>query len=289
MTRKIIAGSCFSLLVALLLTGCSLSMGPSANDILSGMGRVPDSTIVKDGLPTYIIMIESMLSKAPDDPKLLEAAAQLYSLYGAYFVDDQERARSLTARALEYALTSSAKIIPGMVSARSSSYADFETVVKNTSVKDVATLFSTGSVWLDWVRVRKDDLDAVADLPMIQLMMQRVTELEADYRSGMATLYLALLASMEYGDDQSVRDYFNRAVEQAAGKNLMPQVFYGIWLTNNGEVEAGCVKLKKVIQSGLPVSDQFTLMNDFALKQAKQTIDKLGQTGSCQPGLEKGK
>ena len=50
MTRKIIAGSCFSLLVALLLTGCSLSMGPSANDILSGMGRGPDSTIVKDGL-----------------------------------------------------------------------------------------------------------------------------------------------------------------------------------------------------------------------------------------------
>lgn len=284
--RKAGCGYFIILIFSVLLSGCALQMGPSATDILRGMGRISDNSIVRDGLPTYIIMIESMLSSKPDDPELLEAAAQLYSMYGTYFVEDQSRARTLTNQALEYAFASAALTIPGIQNARSSSFPDFEKLVKNTGINDASTLFFAGSVWLDWVRVRKDDLDAVADLPMIQLLMQRVTELEPDYRSGMATLYLALLESMDYVDELSVRSTFELAVKQAAGHHLMADVFYGIWLTNNQEEEEGCLKLNEVISSGVPDSSEFAMFNDFALKQAQQTVEILRQSGQCPAGVK---
>lgn len=276
------------LLIGMMASGCSLTTGPSANDILKGMARVPEDTIIRDGLPTYLIMMETMLSRAPEDPKVLEAAARLYSLYGGYFVDEQERAEILTTRALDYALRSADKNIAGMGKARSGRYEDFECLINDTRSVDVATLFFVGSVWLDWVRVRKDDLEAVADLPKIQLIMQRVIALDAEYQNGMATLFLALLASMEYGENEQIRDYFILAVEQAAGKHVMADYFFGLWQIENGEAEEGCSRLHDILHRHPKGAKKYSLYNDFTCKRASKELEEFMQSGKCHISDERG-
>ncbi len=276
------------LLVGLFLPGCTLTPGPSADDIAAGLARVPETGIIRDGLPAYIIMIESLLNRTPENPELLEAAARLYSLYGGYFVDEQTRAENLTTRALDYALIAADRRIPGMGLARSSSYQDFKRLVNNTVRDDIDTLFFIGSIWLDWVRVRRDELDAVADLPMIQLLMQRIAVFEAGYHGGMATLYLALLASMEDADNDQIRGYFALASEQAAGKHLLVDYFFGVWQVENGEMKEGCARLYDILDNRQTGASVFSLYNDLARTQVPKALEAFRQQGNCSVSDRKG-
>ncbi len=275
------------LLVCVVLFGCSPVTGPSADDILKGMARVSENTIIRDALPTYIIMMETMLGKNPQDAKVLVAAARLYSMYGGYFVDEPARAKFLTTRALEYALSAADRQIPGMGKARSGRYEDFERLVNGVGPGDIATLFFTGSIWLDWARVRKDDLDAVADLPRIQLLMQRVVAFDADYQDGLATLYLAILAAMEYGDVRQVRRYFTLAALQADGKHLMADYFFAVWQVENGEAEAGCSRLSDILNNRRRGTQEFSLYNDFVRTRVSMEFAELLQQGKCHVSAER--
>ena len=60
-----------------------------------------DPELVRDGVPTLLLLLDSMVVSSPDDPDILGTAAELYAVYGVAFVDDRQRAKTLTARARE--------------------------------------------------------------------------------------------------------------------------------------------------------------------------------------------
>ena len=62
--------------------------------------------MVRDGAPSYLILVDSLVARSPDDPFMLQQSARLYSAYAAAFVEDEERARLLFAKARRQALTS---------------------------------------------------------------------------------------------------------------------------------------------------------------------------------------
>ncbi len=88
----------------------------------------------------------------------------------------------------------------------------------------------------------------------------------------MPLLYLALIAAMENGDQRQVENYFEGAIEASEGKNIMADVLYGLWLKNNGRKEQGCKMLKMVIENGSPQQTSTALLNEFALKKARQAV-----------------
>ena len=273
-----------SLMLFLLLSGCSFPLSSSVDDILKGMSRVPDSKIVQDALPTYIIMIESMLAKTPDDPTLLQAAAQLYRFYGIQLVEQPERALLITDTALEYAMKAAATTIPVFENGRMIDYPLFEEVIQNATVADLEPLYIIGEVWLEWIRVRKDDMDAIADLPIIQLIMERVVALEPGYRKGMASMYLAVLAAMEMAERETINRHFSRAIEAAGEQNIMPSVFFALWLKNDGKHAQSCATLSDVINKGVPEDPAFSLFNEYAMKEAVRIKKELVEDESCKVG-----
>lgn len=273
---------CLDLVALLLLLallgpspGCSLPMSRFADGFTNGLGRVPDTIILRDGLPACILMVEGSLSQSPDNPNLLKAASQLYSIYGSQLVKDDQRARRLTQRALEYAFHAAGSTLPGIENARTQDFDTFNTLVSRTELSDVSTLFFLGSVWMDWVQVRKDDLEAIADLPLIQLIMERIVQLDADHRHGTAYLYLAMLAAIGYEEDDIVEDYFGHALDAANGKNLMPHVFYALWLRGKDELESCKRHLNDIIKNGLPDAPSYALFNEFAMQKARKALAEL--------------
>jgi hypothetical protein len=66
---------------------------------------------------------------------------------------------------------------------------------------------------------------AVADKARVELMMQRVVELEEGYDRGSAHLYLGVLATLIPealgGKPEEGRRHFERAAELSGGRNLM--------------------------------------------------------------------
>ena len=49
--------------------------------------------MIRDGAPSYLILIDSLLAGSPDNPALLAQSAELHSAYAGAFVADPARAR----------------------------------------------------------------------------------------------------------------------------------------------------------------------------------------------------
>ncbi len=275
--RKGISMVCLLLGLAM-FTGCMSPMGKFAGGLGDGLGRVPDRTLAQEGIPACILMIEGALSGSPNDPDLLEAASGLYSFYGSYAVKDNVRAQRLTERALDYALRAADFGLPGMREARMIPFGALEALVTRAKASHVPSLFSVGSVWMDWIRVRADDMDAIGDLPRVELIMERVASLDAPYQAGAAYFYLALLSASLPDDNAVIAAHFTRAIEAAKGQSLMPEVFYAFWLRDHVSVERGEVLLKGIVDRGLPDVPARTLVNQMALDKAQQALSKMDST-----------
>jgi len=268
--------SCLLFLLLLVgLCGCVSPMGRFADGLTNGVGRCPDLNIARDGIPACILMIESSLSTSPDDPQLLRAAGDLYSFYGVHLIKDEKSARRMTQHALEYTLRAAGADIPGIEDARKMDFEVFEAIVSRAGKSDVPALFSLGSVWMDWIRVRKDDLDAIADLSKIETIMEGVVRLDATYRAGAAYFYLALLAAWQPAEDGVVEAHFRRAIAAADGKSLMPSVFHALWLRDMDDARRCQQLLQGIVESGMPDAPAYTLINQLALEKAQQALADL--------------
>ena len=63
-----------------------------------------DLATVEAGGPAYLLMVDSLLYRDPDNESLLRSAANIYTAYTDVFVKDKAWAKKLTDKALDYAL-----------------------------------------------------------------------------------------------------------------------------------------------------------------------------------------
>ena len=81
-----------SLLCVLLLSGCSFFISSATVDMTENLSHAilnnNDLATVKVGGPAYLLMVDSMLYRDPDNESLLRAAADIYTAYTDVFVED---------------------------------------------------------------------------------------------------------------------------------------------------------------------------------------------------------
>ena len=150
----VLLGGCMSLVTSF-TSGFAEDLG---NSILDN----PDVEMVQEGAPAYLLLVDALVAKSPDNPNLLKQSARLKSAYAAAFVSDTERAQLLTASALDemdQAVCLSLKKACGL---RTRPYDEFEAWVLVQT--DVDALYQLGSVWTSWIQARSDDFVAIADL-----------------------------------------------------------------------------------------------------------------------------
>ena len=63
------------------------------------------------------------------------------------------------------------------------SFDDFEKALGLTDQSDVDALFGLGSAWASWVQANSGDWNAIADIPKVQALMERVVLLSPEYES----------------------------------------------------------------------------------------------------------
>ena len=71
-------------------------------DLAASILNSPDVDTVREGIPAYIIMLDSFLRRSPEDTTLLLTAAELNGAFSTFTEGD--RAKVLTSRALDFAL-----------------------------------------------------------------------------------------------------------------------------------------------------------------------------------------
>jgi hypothetical protein len=234
--RRWIATGLQSLLLLFLfvLPGCSRIVSMAAGDLATSLSHAiannDDPATVEAGGPAYLLMLDGMIHSDPENETLLIKAATLYSTYSSAFVETPERARKLSNRALDYAERALCVRCPQDCGLRQTDFEVFEARIRRMTPDDVPVFFTLGSAWAGWIQAHKDDLEAVAELARVEVIMQRILEVDETYQQGGAHLYMGTFAILVPpalgGKPEVARKHFDRAIEISKGGNLMAKVVY---------------------------------------------------------------
>lgn len=237
------------LLFGVLTPGCSIKRMAvnKLGDALAGGGNTfasdDDPELIKAAVPFSLKLMESLLAESPDHRGLLLATSSGFTQYGYAFVqqdaDELEdvdfgaaqelraRARRLYLRARNYGLRG---LDVQHAAFSEALLADPKSAVAKLRKKDVPSAYWTAVSWAAAISVSKDDPGLIADLPIVEALMDRCLDLDESFDQGAVHSFLISyeMARQGAGGEPAARAraHFQRAIELSKGRLAGPYVSY---------------------------------------------------------------
>jgi hypothetical protein len=251
-------------------------------DVANAAYKQSDLRIIREGMPAYLMLMDGMIEAWPDNEQLLIAAAQAYSSFASVLGGDQdtEYTKLLAGKAKDYALRSLAK--RGFKDPLKSPFDDFTKDVQASGKKDLPYIFWAATCWANWIILNLDSMEAMADLPRVELLIRRAQELDEGFYYGGPDLFMGIwLASrptIAGGDLQKAQQYFLRALDFGKGKFLMAYVYYADnYARRAPDKELFVSTLNKVLETPADIAPELTLVNTIAKKKAKELLSHVDE------------
>ncbi|MFY9725155.1 MAG: TRAP transporter TatT component family protein [Bryobacteraceae bacterium] len=228
--------------ILLLSTGCSvkrMAVNQVGNALASGGSTFTsddDPDLVAAAIPFGLKMYESLLAESPKHTGLLLAAAQGFTEYSYAFVDSRideakeeslDRANALRDRARRLYLRANRYGVRGL-EARHAGFAaaldnDAAAALRRIDKRDVPLLYWTAASRGLAISLSKNSPEMIAELPMVEMMVQRVAQLDEGFGDGAVPEFLITFEAARTGvtvDEQQrlMRQHFERAIELSKGK-----------------------------------------------------------------------
>ena len=274
------AGIAALAVMALGSAGCASLVSNAASGFADNLGSAvmnqTDPETVRDGAPAYLLLLDSLVEGNPDDPAVLQAAAELYASYGAVFADDPERARRLTQRARAYGTRSLCIEYRPACRGDQQDYQAFEQTLDGLDRGDADALYSYALSSLAYIRAHSDDWNSLAELPRMEALLERLLVLDqGEYQAQLYT-YLGILATLRPpslgGEPELARNYFERAIELTGGRDLSVKVEYARGYARLlYERDLHDRLLTEVLEAD-PVVPGYTLTNTLAQRDAEALL-----------------
>lgn len=273
-------GLCLLLLVTW-ITGCASFVDSMtarfAENLSSAILNQNDPETVKQGMPAYLLLIDSLLEGEPDDEKLLFAASKLYGSYAGIFVEDPERAGNLSSKAWNLAQKGLCHAKKELCQFHDQPYEKFSATLKQTTESDTEALYGYATAWLVWIQTHSSNLSATADLPKVTLVMVRVANLDNAHDNGVVHLYLGVLSTLLPpalgGKPEQGRAHFEQAMALSGERNLMAKVLFAKHYARMVfDKELHDRILREAVEAN-PEQPGFTLMNVLAQKEAVKLLE----------------
>jgi len=238
-----------TLCLAVIGPGCSIKRMAvnKVGDALAGSGTTfasdDDPELVKAAVPFSLKLMESLLSENPRHQGLLLAACSGFTEYAYAFVqedaDETEdkdlaaaeemrgRARRLYLRAHNYGLRGLELRHKGFEKALR---ANPKTTVSVATSKDVPLLYWTALSWAAGISLSKDNPDMIAEMPLVEAMMDRALALDEAFDYGAVHSYFITYEMSRprgTGDPAArSREHFDRALVLSGGYQAAPMVSF---------------------------------------------------------------
>ncbi len=200
-----------------------------------------DIDFVGDAVPFGLKTIEGLLAEVPRDRNLLLAAASGFVQYAYAYVDlptlaiepqEPERARELRRRAKRlylrghgYALRALELRAPQF---KQKLREEPQSVLLPLTTKQVPELYWAAVSLSAAIAADKQDLDLVADFPLVEPMIRRCLTLDPDFNMGAIHQFLISFeggrSAAQGGTVEKARTHFARAMELARGEQVSPLV-----------------------------------------------------------------
>ncbi len=262
------------------VAGCSSLVAGAASGLADNLSSAilnqTDPETVRDGAPAYLLMMDSFVEGSPNNKSMLQAASKLYAVYGAVFVEDQARAKRLTARSREYGARSMCVQHRPACTWDDLDFDEFDVALSSIADKDIAALYTYALSWLAYIRAHRDDWVALAELPKVESALLRLQALNDEYEGGSIHLYLGVLNTLRPpalgGKPDLAREHFERAIELTQGKDLSAKVeFARSYARMLYERELHDQLLTEVMAAN-PKAEGLTLFNTLAQREAADLL-----------------
>ena len=247
-----------------------------ADNLSASILNQDDPELVREGVPTFLLLLDSLAESSPEDPRTLGAAALLYAAYGTTFISDPQRARVLTARARDYGAAALCADEREACALEGLPFDEYERIIHGIERSAADSLYSYCVGSLAFIRANSDDWNALADLPKIEVALVHLLTFDPGDNAASINMYLGILNSLRPpalgGDPERGRGYFDTAIELSGGKDLGVKVEYArgyARLVYNRELHDRLlneVLASEVKQPGL------TLINSLAQEQARELL-----------------
>lgn len=276
MAKALITG--LTLLVFLGSTqGCSSLISSQtsklADDISTAIYNNNDVESVGQAIPTFLVLIDSMIEGNPESADLLKTGAQLNDAYAGVFVAEPERRSKLSGKSLDYAWRSLCIHEEDYCEWQQLDFDAFDQAVAGLEPEDLPYAYTLAVSWLNWIRVHSDDWNAVAELPRSERILKQVVALDDSYDNGMAHLYLGGIATLLPpalgGKPEQGRQHFERAIEISGGNNMMAKVVYADQYARLMFDQELHHRLLTEVVEGDPNVPDYVLINTVAQREAQ--------------------
>lgn len=237
-----------------------------------------DPQLVAQGAPAYLLLIDGLIADDPEDVQLLLAGSRLYGAYASAFAGEPARMQRMTAHARSYAeraLCAFSQVACGL---RGASYDAMAAPLAQFKPKKSHTtlLYGYAVAWAGWIQARTADWGAIAELPKVKRVLERVAELDPTHDAGGVQLYLGVLESLipavSGGKPDIARAYFDRAIEMSKGQNLTAKVLYAERLARPQFDRSLHDRLLNEVLAADPHVPGLTLMNTLAQNRARELL-----------------
>ena len=237
-----------------------------------------DPKIVRDGAPAYLLLLDSLVAGNPENPVILSSASDLYTSYSAIFVNDANRSKILSERALKYSKKALCISYEDSCNWDDYSFDDFNLSLDDFDMKYSDLLLTYSTSYLVYIRSHSNDWNAIARLPYIESALEYYVEKNPETENiDSVYTYLGILSTLLPpalgGDYEKGKRYFENAIEFSGDQNLSAKVEYALSYARPLYDRELHDKLLLEVISSDPVKKNYTLLNVIAKEQASSMLD----------------
>lgn len=264
-----------SLVVFSLLTACSVGNLP--NNLSRSMMNQEDPEIVAAGAPAYLLLLDALILTYPDDEEFLLAGARLYGAYAGVFAADENQAKLMANKAMDYARRALCEYDDDLCLATEGQLDELTALLNDEyDDDDVPVVYAFASAWAGWIQANSDDWNAIAQVGKVKAMMQWVVGYEPDYDNATVQVYLGVLETQlppSLGGKPEVgRNYFEQALAYTNDRHLMAKVLFAKQYARLLFDQELHDRLLQETLDADPEMEGLTLINTLAQRQAAELL-----------------
>ena len=270
----------------LFLQGCASIVSNAttgvADNISLAILNQNDPATVRDGAPSFLLMLDGFIEGDPDNIDLLLSGSKLYGSYtSAFVVEDEARSKRLSSKSLSYARRALCLDLSAVCDAVDGKLDAFKASFDGTDASDVKVLYGFAAAWAGWIQVNASDWNAIASISKLTAVLEHCLILDETYDGGGAHIYLGVIKSFLPaalgGKPETGREHFERAIEISSGKNLMIKV---LMAEHYSRTIFDQVLHDSLLTSVIEAEVEFpgyTLINSLAQQRAVQLLSESGE------------
>jgi len=230
--------------------------------------------------PSNLFLMEGLIKTDPSNRSLRESASMLYFSYAFMFdaPEDEDYASLLYLKGRDHG---NAVLLRNKAFGKvwDKPFDEFASGVSELGDKELPAMVWTVANWSQFISLHLDSTEVLVDIPRVQLLIDRIIEIDGEYFEGLPHMLLGSLLAfrppMLGGDPEKSKANFDRAMAVSEGKFLLAHYFYAkFYCYRIQDIDMFEATLTMVSEQPDTILPEYRLLNAIAIRKSANLLEE---------------